>query len=173
MIRPELVVAFRKYADLLIGAGLVCAGIFGLIADPLIWKAIGTIACLVGGSLLWTSLPRALLRNEGQGPGIVEVDEGQIRYLAPYGGGVVAVENLVRVTIVTSDQGPAADDLHWILEEDAGERLLIPNGASGAESLFNALAALEGVDYMAVTRAMGQTANDSFVIWAKHPNRLH
>ena len=47
-----------------------------------------------------------------------------------------------------------------------------PGSASGAEKLFDAFSALSGVNYDAATRAMGSTANQSFVIWAKDRTRL-
>ena len=111
------------------------------------------------------------LRHDG--PGVVEVDERQITYFAPLGGGAVSINDLARVTILTNDQGPFAEDIHWLLEENGGLRLLIPNSAEGAAQLFDALAPLKGVDFEAAIRAMGSTTPDSFVIWAKEPVRLH
>jgi len=104
---------------------------------------------------------------------VVEVDERQISYYAAYEGGAISINQLARVTILSADTGPWAEDLHWLLEEDGGGRLMIPNSASGAEKLFDALSALNGVDYAAATRAMASTQPDAIVLWSKPRAALH
>ncbi|EPX81791.1 hypothetical protein [Litoreibacter arenae] len=174
MIRPEIVDLFWRYFELLIGIAIVVIGVMIFNIRGLFWQGIGGVFFIAGLAFSWTAWRRARLApKRHDGPGVVEVDERQITYFAPLGGGAVSINDLARVTILTNDQGPFSEDVHWLLEENGGSRLLIPNSAEGAAQLFDALSALTGVDYEAAIRAMGTTEPDSFVIWAKEPARLH
>jgi hypothetical protein len=61
----------------------------------------------------------------------------------------------------------------WVFEEDGGNTLQIPASASNIEGLFDAFAALDGVNYDAVTEASKSTQTGEFVIWSKHRAQLH
>lgn len=174
MIRPEVLALFRRYGEVILGAALVAFGVWVVLSANLFWQAIGSLFVGAGLGLGWSGWRRArLTAPDMDGLGVVEVDERQITYYAPYEGGAVSINDLARVTIVTNDKGPQADDIHWLLEENGGARLLIPNSAEGAGQLFDALAPLKGIDFEAAIRAMGSTANASFVIWAKDRAHLH
>ena len=174
MIRPEVRAMITRYSEVLAGAAIVLLGILAFSQFGLFWQGLGILLVVTGLAFAWTAWRRVRLTAKTQdGPGVVEVDERQITYFAPLGGGAVSINDLARVTILTSDQGPVAQDVNWLLEENGGSRLLIPNSAEGAAQLFDALSPLKGVDFEAAIRAMGSTATDSFVIWAKDPVRLH
>ena len=98
---------------------------------------------------------------------MVDVDERQITYFGPLGGGSISINDLVRVSVRTSDLGPLAPDLYWDFFDGEGQSLTIPGDAEGAELIFDALSALEGVDYEAATRAAGATDNQLFTIWRR------
>ncbi|TDT74060.1 hypothetical protein BDE40_2845 [Litoreibacter halocynthiae] len=174
MIRPEIHDLFWRYFELLIGAAIIVMGVMIFNLHGLLWQGIGAMFVVAGLAYLWTAWRRVRLTSKTHdGPGVVEVDERQITYFAPLGGGAVSINDLARVTILTDDRGPFAEDVHWLLEENGGSRLLIPNSAEGAAQLYDALAPLKGVDFEAAIRAMGSSTPDSFVIWAKEPARLH
>jgi len=174
MIRPEIIELFWHYFELLIGVAITVMGVMIFNLNGLLWQGIGGLFAIAGLAISWPAWRRARLTpKRHDGPGVVEVDERQITYFAPFGGGAVSINDLARVTILTSDQGPFVEDVHWLFEENGGTRLLIPNSAEGAAQLFDALSPLKGVDFEAAIRAMGSTATDSFVIWAKDPARLH
>ncbi|WP_298260056.1 hypothetical protein [uncultured Litoreibacter sp.] len=174
MIRPEVEALFWRYAEVLIGLAIAVFGVLIFNQIGLLWQGLGALFILAGVAIAWTGWRRArLTATSHDGPGVVEVDERQITYFAPMGGGAVSINDLARVTILTSDKGPIEDDVHWLLEENGGSRLLIPNSAEGAAQLFDALSPLKGVDFEAAIRAMGSTTNDSFVIWTKEPVQLH
>jgi len=174
VIRAEVQELFWRYFELLIGLAVIVMGVMIFNLHGLLWQGIGGVFALAGLAISWTAWRRARLSSANtNGPGVVEVDERQITYFAPFGGGAVSINDLARVTVLTNDQGPMAEDVHWLLEENGGTKLLIPNSAEGAAQLFDALSPLKGVDFEAAIRAMGSTENDSFVIWAKEPARLH
>jgi len=173
MIRPEVLAVFRKYSEVILG--LVLAGLGGwvLLRSGWFWMLVGAAVMLAGLALAYIAWRKLAFRSNEVGPGVVEVDERQISYFSAYEGGAVSIEALSRITVITNDEGPWAEDMHWVLEEDGGSRLVIPNSAAGAEKLFDAFSALPGVDYTMAARAMGSTQNDSYVIWAKPRAALH
>lgn len=174
MIRPEVIALFKRYGEMLIGLLIAGFGVRVATSIGLFWQAMGVVILCIGLGIAWSGWRRArLAATHTDGPGVVEVDERQVTYFAPYEGGAVSINDLARVTIVTNDQGPQSDDIHWLLEENGGARLLIPNSAEGAGQLFDALAPLKGIDFEVAIRAMGSTTNASFVIWAKDRARLH
>lgn len=86
------------------------------------------------------------------------------------GGGDVATlawSDLANVTILTTDAGPFAIDLFWILSHRDGRRsLTIPMDANGEHALLKTMQArLPGFDNMAVVEAMSSTGHDVFQIW--------
>ncbi len=173
MIRPEVIALFRRYAEVIAGALIAAIGIWLLTRPNVLAKIIGALVLGTGLVMAAAALRRIAFKTDRIGPGVVEVDERQISYFAADQGGAVSIEALVRVTVVTTSDGPWAEDMHWLLEEDGGARLLIPNAATGTEKLFDAFAALDGVDYSMATKAMGSVGNDSYVIWAKPRAALH
>lgn len=115
----------------------------------------------------WGAYARARLSSDVNGPGYVEIRERRILYFGPYGGSVVDIEALSRVSIVTTDRGPAEDDAIWLLDHDDGPEVLIPNAAAGADGLLDAFSALDGFSYARVVEAMDSTRNASFTIWRR------
>ncbi len=78
----------------------------------------------------------------------------------------VAWEDLQRVEILTTDDGPFAPDVFWALLGASGG-CLIPQGATGERALSERLGQLPGFDHEAVIRAMGSTANARFLCWQR------
>ena len=71
------------------------------------------------------------------------------------------------VSIVTTDAGPYAEDLYWVLEHRDGRRgPVVPMNAAGEHDLLKAMQRrLAGFDNMAVVEAMGSTRNATFLVW--------
>ena len=76
---------------------------------------------------------------------MVEVDEGQVGYWGPSFGGFVALADLVEVRL-TEFHGTR----QWRLRTASGEVLTVPVDAAGAEKLYDAFAALPGIDMAAL-----------------------
>ena len=78
----------------------------------------------------------------------------------------VAWDDLKEVVIVTTDKGPFATDVFWLLVGESGG-CVVPQGAAGEGALLERLQALPGFDNEAVIRAMGSVENNRFVCWKK------
>lgn len=173
MIRPEAMTWIARWREVGIGLAILGLGIYWAFTafGILLYIAFGLI--FIGVLLIWEGTRRARFPARGGGPGVVEVDERQITYFSPQGGGAVSVDALTRIEIHTTALGPMFTDLYWIFKTDDGPGLLIPGDAENAGALFDALAALNGVDYEAATRAAGTTERAEFVIWQRPVRQLH
>ena len=97
-----------------------------------------------------------------------EVDERGVRRLVD--GGVVeqvAWDELVGVDIVTTDQGPYAEDVFFVLHGKDGNGAVVPQEIAVAERLLERLQKLPGFDNGKVIEAMGCSENARFVCWKK------
>ena len=75
-------------------------------------------------------------------------------------------DDLQRVEVLTTDEGPFAPDVFWILH---GSRsgCVIPQGATGERELLERLQALPGFRNEAVIEAMSSAVNQRFLCWGK------
>ena len=143
-------------AGLVAGSGLWLMALGGYFLGPL-----GAICLLLGGAWGLLSWRRMGFLRPVTAPGVVELDEGQVGYLGPSFGGYVALRELVEIRIVTLHR-----QQHWRLKQSDGQVLLIPLAAIGAEGLFDAYAALPGVDMSAMAAALESPA-DTQVVWRR------
>jgi hypothetical protein len=172
-IRPEAAKALRRWREVL--AGLVV----GLIGIWLITNRFGALYLIgwglaVGGfSMLAAGIRHARFPAGTGGTGIVELDERQLTYFSADTGGAVSLDDLLKVAIRTSNDGPFASDMFWEWTDATGQTLSIPGNAEGSDQIYDALSALSGVDYDAIMRASGEAAKNYFVIWQKSRPQLH
>lgn len=76
--------------------------------------------------------------------------------------------SLSRVYIHTTDAGPFANDLFWVLERSDGRKHCVPMGSEGETELLTTMQhRLHGFDNMAVVDAMGSTENAEFLVWQR------
>lgn len=166
-IRPEARSAIWRWRDTLAGAALIVLGLLGIRSGFSIYVGLGIAAFCLGVSLAFNGIRRARFPGRGGGAGLVEVKERQITYFGPHGGGAVDMDDLDRIQIRTTSDGPVAPDLFWMFTTKSGELLSIPGQAEGVEALFDALSALDGVDYGAAIEAAGSTERKLFEIWQR------
>ncbi|MES2507339.1 MAG: hypothetical protein V4599_11585 [Verrucomicrobiota bacterium] len=97
---------------------------------------------------------------------VVVLDEQEIVCNRPDGTQErIAWDNLQKVEILTTEDGPFAPDRFWVLHgKHSG--CVIPQGATGDAKLLAQLQTLPGFDNGAVIEAMGSTSNATFVCWA-------
>lgn len=159
MIRPEARQTLLRYSEALIALPILAAGLWGLSRyGLLIW--IGGALTLLGAALLLTGLQRARFRRPVKGPGLVEMDEHQIRYLGPLTGGAVDLDTLVLITL-----DPTGKPLHWRLTTALGETLAIPATATGTDALFDAFTTLPGFRTEPMLRALAHPPARPLTIW--------
>ncbi|MGG7568344.1 hypothetical protein ACQ5SO_19500 [Rhodovulum sp. DZ06] len=127
-------------------------GIFG-------WSMV----LLGGASVLWARLAflRGLAGGRAMDPGVVMIEERRITYLGPETGGVLSLDELRAVDV---ESGPNAT---WILRETGGPALRVPAGASGVESLPEALAALPGFSEAQALKAIAGAGPAMHAVWRR------
>lgn len=78
----------------------------------------------------------------------------------------VGWDELLRVDIATTNEGPWVDDVFWLLS--AGDHgCAVPSEAEGMGELLLRLQELPRFDNEAVIRAMGCTDNELFPVWSR------
>ncbi len=78
----------------------------------------------------------------------------------------VAWSDLLAVEVATTDAGPFAEDVFWVLH-GTGPPLMIPQSAGGSDALLARLQELPGFDSRAVIAAMSSAGNERFPCWAR------
>jgi hypothetical protein len=79
----------------------------------------------------------------------------------------VGWDSLAEVQIVTTEDGPFADDVFWLLVGDDGTGCAVPSEAAGMKELLERLQRLPGFDNEAVIKAMVSTSNARFQVWKR------
>ncbi len=165
LIRPEAAQGLKRWRGVIAAGAVLALGLWwGLTSLGLI-KWIGWTLTLGGAALLWAAAQRARFVGGHGGLGVVEIDERQIAYLAPVGGGIISLDALTHVAIAPDRAGLPV----WRFTA-GGESLRVPTSAEGTEALFDALTALPGVDIEAAIRASRTRPDKPVVIW-KRPAR--
>ncbi len=168
-LRPEVRALAWRYRDMLLGLALVALGLFwGLRSFGILqWIGYG----MVGLGAIWAvaGLQRARFRQEGDGPGVVQIRERRLAYFGPLDGGVMDVEDLTMLEIDPSSH-PAPS---WVLSGIGGQRIAIPINAAGAEELFDVFAALPGIKTHTVLDVLSRTPDARVTLWSKVKPLLH
>lgn len=166
-IRPEARAAVAQWREALVGGAVLVLGLwwasgFGVMK----WLGIGLVA--VGAVLIVSGLQRGRFRIGKGGPGVVQVDEGEVAYFGPLNGGSVAIRSISRV-VLDGRSSPAV----WALYQPGQAPLHIPVNAEGSDALFDAFASLEGIRTEHMLAKLKVTPDQPVVIWAKSDPRLH
>ena len=78
----------------------------------------------------------------------------------------VGWDDLQKVEVVTTGDGPFAPDVFWVLHGRNGG-CAIPQGATGDRHVLERLQALPGFDNEAVIAAMSSTSARRFLCWER------
>ena len=172
-IRPELQQRLEplRYIWMELAASLV-VGALGL---ALVWRGvqygswinagIGVALVAVAGIVLMVAYRAAIIRRDPDAAGIVEVTERRITYLAPEQGGIVNLDNLTKLEILTTSGGPFLQDVFWVFWLRDEPTVMIPNNAEGSAKIFDVVDGLPGVSFAQIIVAMGSTDDARFTIW--------
>lgn len=166
-IRPEVVAIAHRYREAIGASVIVLAGLWLMALGGYVLFPLGLIIAAIGAALTLTAFRRARFAQTIGAPGMVELDEAQIGYLAPDLGGFLSLEELTEIRLLI---------LHgkrlWRLKQADGQALLIPVDAAGADRLFDAFAGLPGMDASALVAALNPASHPALaaetrVIWRK------
>ncbi len=155
LIRPDLRAWAARRSEALVAAAILLSGLWLALRGGWFFAALGGLVLLVGLSLLLGAIRRLPFRRQISAPGVVELDEGAIRY---YGAAVldgeIALRDLVEIRLLRlKGRG------HWRLRSATGEALLVPVDAAGADALAHAFTALPGLDMGTVSAALAHVAD--------------
>ena len=172
--RQEAIASIRRWFEPvilgLLAAAFLWSGINRLMHGQLFGIGVSLIGAVVAIMAVTATLRRlAGRRGKGDGPGVVTVEEGRIGYMGPEEGGVVAVDALVSVEIVTRWLGAEGREVTWILVDEFGQRLSIPGSAVDTERLFDALSILDGISYQAMVDSVFSADDGRFTVWRRPP----
>ena len=157
MIRPELHARAARWSESLVAAAILLGGLWLAFRGGWFFAALGGLVLLVGLALLIGAIRRLPFRRKIAAPGVVEVDEGTIRYCgAAVLGGEIALRELAEIRLMRlKGQG------YWRLRSTSQEALLVPVDAAGSDALAHAFTALPGLDMGAVSVALAHLAQQS------------
>lgn len=165
-IRPEARAALWRWREVLAGLGAAALGAWWILGPGGLLGWIGWILVLTGAVGVVAGMQRGRFRTAGQGPGVVQIDEGQIAYFGPLSGGVAPMAEIERLTYC-----PNLHPEQWLLESPGRPPLAIPVNADGAEALFDAFAALPGLKMERLLAEMHGHSPHAVVIWEKRSTR--
>ncbi len=162
LIRPELRAAFHRWREVLIGAAVCALGVWVLSFGGVFFQVLGAAIAVLGGGLGFVAARRLRFGHAVAAPGVVEVVEGQISYLAPAGGGFVALGELSRIRHVFSEDG----DQFWLLSQRGAPDLAVPVDAVGSDDLFDAFVSLPGAEPRRILMALDRQPDDGpITVW--------
>ncbi len=170
LIRPEIVAAMVRGQELIAAAAVMAFGLWLVWLGGYLLLPLGVIVLVIGAVLARQAWARMRFAQSTSAPGLVELDEAQIGFLGPDDGGYLSLDELVELRLLTL-QGRRM----WRLKQSDGQALLIPVEAQGAERLFDAFAALPGMDPTALVAALearptAPNLAEARVIW-RRPGR--
>lgn len=159
-LRPQARATLWRWRDVIAGGVICMAGLwwaassFGLI----FWVAAAVT--MAGAVLVVTGVQRMRFARGGGGAGVVEVRERRIAYLGPLTGGVVDLDDLTRLEL-----DPANGLGQWRLYTGPSATLVIPVDAEGADGLFDAFAALPGLQVERMLDALNNRPKERVMVW--------
>ena len=166
-IRPQARDTLIRWREALVGAAAATLGAWWLLGSSALLMLPGAALALGGISLIWIGVQRSRFRSVGDGPGSVQVDEGQITYFGPLTGGAIALSELTHVTLDS-----ALFPSHWRLKQAGTPELLIPVNAAGADRLFDAFSTLPRFHMEQALAALRSDKKHSIVIWEQANTEL-
>ncbi len=141
MIRPEVIALLRRWLGVIEGAVFFAWGLW------LIWRgasllpqAVGIFIGALGIGWAINAWRRMRFQSDPSAPGLIEVDEGRVRFLHPVMGGEISLNDLSELKLIT-----LRGRLLWQMKDLSGARLVVPLDSAGAGELVDAFATLPGL----------------------------
>lgn len=93
-------------------------------------------------------------------------DECIVRHLADGRTETIRWEDVRKVSVVTTDEGPILDDVFWVITGEGGG-CLVPSETLGTKELLIRLQKLPNFRNESFIAAMGSTSRAEFVCWER------
>lgn len=166
-LRPELARALSRGREVIAGMAVSGFGLWLVWLGGYLLVPLGLVILALGAVLARQAWRRLHFVQGQDAPGVIELDEAQLGYLGPTEGGFVSLEDLVELRLIR-----VRGERVWRLKQLDGQALLIPVEAQGAGKLFDAFAALPGMDSGALVSALSATPGpqgiaEARVIWRR------
>jgi hypothetical protein len=162
-IRPEMRSGLWRWRESLAGFAVAAVGLYFALTGLGLLQMLGFSMVVAGAVLMFAGFQRARFRIGSGGPGVVQVDEGQVTYFGPFDGGSVAIRQLSLVELDPRAQPTSA----WVLTEAGQPPLQIPTTAEGAEALFDVFASLDGIRTERMLAELQSSPQKRVVIWQR------
>lgn len=164
---PHTGAAFvARHGEALAGLALAAVGLWIATRGGWFLAGVGLAVAALGLGWAVVASRRARFRHGTSAPGLVEVIEGRIGYFGAgtVMGGEIGLDELAEIRLMTLRSGRS-----WRLRTLDGQALLIPLGAAGSEALYDAFAALPGIDMGRLSAALAETqgAEASQSLWLR------
>ena len=156
-VRPEILTGLWRLREVLVTGAIAVVGLWLIALGGWVLVPLGLILLALAAVLIRHARARLRFEQAVGAPGLVELDEAQLAYLGPEVGGFISLHEAVELRLVTM-RGRRL----WRVKQADGQAMLVPVDASGAGQLFDAFAALPGMDVTALAAALDRpTAGDS------------
>lgn len=168
MIRPEALARLSQWREAGFAAALVALGLWCLWLGGWVFWPLGLALLALGLPLGVISLRKRRFARATQGhdAGLIELDEAQLGWFGPSGGGFVSLDELVELRLIAR-----GSQRFWRLKQADGQALLVPVATEGSEALFDAFTALPGMNSGALVAALkaAPSPDDSLgpIIWRR------
>lgn len=140
---------------------------FAVVSCFTAWRGVhgwGMPMVAAGTALVFLLLPNVGRRQRE----FVQIDDDGVAVEGKKGIERVAWQEVNRVRILTTNEGPWVEDVYFLLEAEGGHGCAVPHQAAVRTNLLEELQSrLPGVRDEKVIEAMGCTDNGSFTIWEK------
>lgn len=163
MIRTDALTRLTHWREVIAAAGAALVSMWLFSLGGWLFLPIGGLLGLA--SLVWlvAAWQRQRFRRPVAAPGVIEVDEGVIRYFgARIMGGQIALRDLSEICLLN-----ISNRAYWRLKSGSGEALLVPLDAAGAEALADAFTSLPGLDMGRVSAAVARTGPAVQTLWVR------
>lgn len=161
--RPEAVAAIARWREVIVAGVIIALGIWiALPPGGMIVTGFGYVLIGLGAVAMVPAVRRARFVTGGKGPGVVQIDEGRILFMGPETGGAMALDDLSVLSVRRDRDGKSA----WVLA-DATQLLVIPVDAAGADALFDAFAALPGLNIDRLIASVQSRTQGSQRLWVR------
>jgi hypothetical protein len=165
--RPEARAALWRWREAMVAGVVAALGLWWALTSFGVLQWLGWALVALAAAAGYVAIQRLRFGQGGGGPGVVQIDERRLSYFGPLSGGIVDLDDLVRL-----DLDPTGRPPHWVLSHRSGDPLPIPVNAEGADALFDVFATLPGIRTERMLDALRHSPDTRVTIWQARPSDL-